>query len=106
MVTDNTIKLQKKRLNRIISKIISLYNDKISKNLENENTSIDDLNKLSQSISKNVPDLIKLYDILHNSINVQTNNNENNFIIEKIQTDEKASDLLQQLLLRFSEIDE
>jgi hypothetical protein len=37
---------------------------------------------------------------------VHTNNNENNFIIEKIQTDEKASDLLQQLLLRFSEIDE
>ncbi|MBX3043936.1 MAG: hypothetical protein KIT33_08515 [Candidatus Kapabacteria bacterium] len=87
-----------------IGKMLKKYHQLLSDTLTSDNSTIDELNKLSQSICKNLPELIKLKDYFENTTAPKVNSVPPFYFNNIIQNDEIASNLLKDLLFRLSEL--
>lgn len=95
------VKSQNKQFHKLIADLIDLYNQKLSDFISQKEFSLDELNKLSASISKILPDLLKLKEELECKIN-KRNDMQAFDILKYIKDDEKAMDLLQKLMMQIS----
>jgi DNA gyrase/topoisomerase IV subunit A len=97
---------QLKKLSSIITEFTEIYNSKITGIIQSENVTIEELNKISAALAKNIPDIIKLQDTINETTNKKEVKNNFTDIFAIIKTDENASHILEMLLNRISEITE
>jgi hypothetical protein len=103
MRTKNNIKPIAKRFQNQISNLLNLYFEKMSATLLKEDISLDELNKVTASACKNLPDIFKLQETIR-SIVEKKDLSDNNRLLNLISNDETASNLAKNLMRRISQI--
>ena len=103
MRTLNNIKPIAKRFQNQISNLLKLYYESMSATLLKEDISLDELNKVTASACKNLPDLFKLQETIR-SIAEKKDLSDNNRLLNLISQDDTASDLAKNLMQRISQI--
>lgn len=101
-MANSNLKSQARRLFKIISGFIEIYNEKLSTTLSKDDLSIEELNKVTAAVCKNLPDLFKLHENLGMIINKKDNVSQNFNLTDIIQNDAQAAELIDKLLERIS----
>ncbi len=106
MRKNNNINKILKEQKEIITQFIKTYNDKISALIQNENSTLEELNKISTLLAKNIPEIMKLQNSIQESTNKRNEKDSFIDILSIIRKDNEANILLEKLLLRISELTE
>lgn len=98
--TSNILPVAEKLLYQI-TKLINLYHSEMKNALLKDTLGLDEINKLSTSACKNIPDLIKLHETVKQIVNKKEHNPKGK-LISMIANDEDASLLLKSLMQKIS----
>jgi len=103
MRTQNNNKSIAKRFQNQISNLLKLYYDRMSSTLLKDDITLDELNKVTASACKNLPDLFKLQETVR-MIAEKKDLSDNSLLLNLISNDDTASDLVKSLMKRISQI--